>query len=38
LTQLTAVVAQSGGGDGIYPVYARIRDSQILSIHIDFEI
>jgi hypothetical protein len=35
IDQLTAVVAQSGGGDGIYPVYARIRDGRILSIMID---
>jgi hypothetical protein len=34
----TAIVTTTGYGDGIYPVYATIRDGRVMAITISFEI
>jgi len=34
----TAIVTDTGYGDGIYPVYATIRDGRVMAVTISFEI
>lgn len=37
IDDITAVVTSTGWGDGIYPVYAEIRDGRVMSVTVKFE-